>query len=161
MGKTKTFSCCYFPCLTVLLVYAPCDVRTVVAAACGAGLLLIGCWRQSGKRAENRKRRGRRMVVGFTYYLVLLLWCVFGFSGLLIFPIFVLMHFSVFRFRGREAIKQRWSVPPKSHSGPSLSFYPGQTVLQSMLDNLMLRLEACDHHKIGGTSDRTEYVILS
>jgi hypothetical protein len=24
----------------------------------------------------------------------------------------------------------------------------------------MLRLEACDHHKIGGTSDRTEYVIL-
>jgi hypothetical protein len=66
MGKAKTFSCCYFPCLTVLLVYAPCDVRTA-AVACGAGLLLIGCWRQSGKRAENRKRRGRRMVVGFTY----------------------------------------------------------------------------------------------
>jgi hypothetical protein len=55
---------------------------------------------------------------------------------LLFFPIFVLMHFSVFRFREREASKQRWSVPPKSHSGPSLSFYPGQIVLQSILDNL-------------------------
>jgi hypothetical protein len=44
MGKANTFSCSYFPCLTVLFVYAPCDVRTIAAAAtCGVGLLLLAC----------------------------------------------------------------------------------------------------------------------
>jgi hypothetical protein len=149
MGKAKTFSCGYFPCLTVLLVHAPCDVRTAVAAAtaCGVGLLLLACYgvggnqgreQKIGKEEEGEWLWGSLIYLQFSdiHFGVLLLWCVFGFSRLLFFQFSCLCTF-VFSVPGeREASKQRWSVPPKSHSGPSLSFYPGQTVLQSMLDNL-------------------------
>jgi hypothetical protein len=118
MGKAKTFSCGYFPCLTVLLVHAPCDVRTAAAAACGVGLLLLACYgvggnqgreQKIGKEEEGEWLWGSLIYLQFSdiHFGVLLLWCVFGFRRLLFFPIFVLMHFSVFRFREREASKQR------------------------------------------------------
>jgi hypothetical protein len=37
------------------------------------------------------------------HFGVLLLWCILGFSRLLIVPIFVLMHFSIFRFKGKRS----------------------------------------------------------
>jgi hypothetical protein len=94
------------------LVQLYADVRTAAAAACGVGLLLLACYGvggnqgrepKIGKEEEGEWLWGSQIYLQFSdiHFGVLLLWCLFGFSRLLIFPTFVLMHF-LFSVSGKE-----------------------------------------------------------